>query len=156
MADLRHDPFFDRRLKDFLQKLLWRRGEGLHALTQDERDLLERVEELVALNQAIEGGLVRLLNDVKYFVTSPDALFFLLEAQKRGQVQEGAEVLFTALRDEYLLTREDLVRILKEAEHLPLPWVMSYIGKVGEERKQEAPPAPRKSGLDLDHMRKFK
>lgn len=153
MEDLNKSTFFDKRITDFVRKLLYNPYKAT-PISNFEIQLQERIEELISLNSYLKGDLVNLLEQSKNYIPMTDSLFFLLHAQKIGEIDEAKEALTVATYEKKSLDRESLKTLLKESKQTPMSWAVSLIGENEDERYQEQPKT--KSGIDLSRLRDFK
>lgn len=152
MEDLSRSPFFDGKLTQLVQKIIW--GQKPSAITALDKEFIANAEQIKRLNSLAPGGLVSYLNKMKNYVPLPEALKFLIQAEGEGRGSEAMEALDIVYRDEMLVTGEMLEEILKMGEDMPFGWAVPIIAENGELR-HEVKILP-KSSLDLSRLKDFK
>lgn len=156
MDDLKNSPFFDRRIIPLLDSIINPfRGKKWTPINAQEKLLLRNKELIRSVDKEITGGLLKLMNDVKYYAPVQDAVIFLLATNSRGRLSEGIEALEAVVEERRLVDARMLKKILKLGEEIPLPFAVSLVGDDGEKRYTEAVHTSA-SSIDLNKLRDFK
>lgn len=155
MESLNNSTFFDDRTISFLRKLFNSNGK-VAPLSGNEQKFLDRSDELFAMNEHFDGRLVTNLSKYKNYAPVVDAVFFLLEAQKRDILDQADGILQMAVREEQVLTSAELGESLEEVESMTADWIVNLFGNGTGDRHAKKGPTGPSSSLNLDAMRNFK
>lgn len=154
MDDLNASTFFDGRTITFIGNLL--RSPDVSCLSVFEKDFLKRRDELIILNQAMDGQLTLKLSSYKNFTPVIDAVNFLLLGQQQGILDSVVSILESAVREQTVLTAKELAESLEQLEDMPVGWIVNLLGVSGESRHSRVDPPQPGSSLNLEAMRNFK
>lgn len=153
MKDLDNSTFFDNRLLNFITDLVYGRKPP-STINNVENVLLKKKDELIAIDNILDGNLVSLLRNSKDFVSPKDGVQFLLICHKKDILDDGVAVLEFAERDERALSLEQLRELIENSGDLPMAWAVSLHGD--DEDSRYAEPKTSKPELDLDRLKNFK
>lgn len=154
MDDLNASTFFDGRTITFLSNLL--RNPNVSCLSAAEKEFLKRRDEIVSLNEALNGQLIFKLSSYKNFTPVIDATNFLLLGQQQNILSSTDSILESAVREETVLTAKELAESLEQLEDMPVGWIVNLLGVGGESRHSRVDPPVQGSSLNLEAMRNFK
>ena len=154
MKDLNKSPFFDKRLIPLVQKILFFQESNASIISGFEKSVLKRSDEIRKLDNSLDRKLINLLSRVQRFTPLEDVLFFLLESQKRDQVEDAREALEAIISEEFLVDKEGLKEIFRKGKEMPMSWAVTLYGDEGAERQET--PSVNKSSIDLSKLRNFK
>lgn len=155
MENLNNSVFFDGRTITFLRRL-FNTNEKISPFSANEQKMLDRRDELVQMNEALDYRLITKLSEYKDYAPVVDAIFFLLEAQKRGILDQADEILQMAVRERQVLTSAELSESLEEVESMSADWIVNLFGAGSEARHAKRGPVMPSSSLNLEAMRNFK
>lgn len=154
MDDLNASTFFDGRTITFLSNLL--RNPSTSCLSAVEKNFLSRREELISLNNALNGQLISKLSSYKNFTPVIDATNFLLLGQQQDILASTDSILESAVREQTVLTAKELAESLEQLEDMPVGWIVNLLGVSGESRHSRVELPQSGSSLNLEAMRNFK
>jgi hypothetical protein len=154
MDDLNASTFFDGRTITFLSNLL--RNPNVSCLSAVEKSFLSRRDEIISLNEALNGQLITKLSSYKNFTPVIDATNFLLLGQQQNILSSTDSILESAVREQTVLTAKELAESLEQLEDMPVGWIVNLLGVGGESRHSRVDLPQPGSSLNLEAMRNFK
>lgn len=142
MADkLRDDPFWRERIINFVADALGG-YRNLTPVSNFEKKILERSDDIKIINESVDGGLVQLLRNSKDYIPPATALRVLMYWHDQGRIQIGYEIVFFAGRDQIVLTEEEVTRLISDLRKDPdlnVSWVMTILDGTEEHSEEKAP-----------------
>lgn len=130
MADkLRDDPFWRTRIINFVGDAL-RGYRKLTPVSGFEKKILERIEDIRAIDENIDDGLISLLKFAEGYVPPSTALRILMYWQDRDNLQIGYEIVYFAARDQIVLTEEEITQLINDLRKDPglnIPFLITIL-----------------------------
>lgn len=151
--DLSKSAFFDPRAITIISQIVM--GGKPSALTGSEQKLIKQSENIIRLNNKMDGQLVYNLNQFKHYIPVIDVIFFLFKAIKRGIYENAFRLLELCVRDRVMMTSEELNYALDDLNEYSPDWLINMLGDPDKDRHKKEVPVS-KSTLNLDAMKKFK
>lgn len=158
--DLRDSPFLGERTINFIASIVASpsnqkgvSGSGLNAVTGFEKKLLNNQNKIRAINDELDGELLKLLKDAKDFIPPHTVMRVLLYGYGHNFFNRSYEIVYFAARDRMVLTDEEINTIvseLKKDPDTPAQWLMTlYAGDTKQEEDAAAPNNSLKLPVDF-------